>query len=191
MAEVLLTSEKFVKSVTNISDNISSKFLLPAIREAQEMGLREIIGQILLDKCKWCVANNAFRGAFNNDYNESYEQNEGGNAQYRALLAIVQYYLAYKSISEIAYKVSYKIANVGVVKTSDDNVQNASLAEVSNTKEYYATKADVYANDIQNYLLEHHAEFPELGEHQLFKIRHNLHSAATCGIWLGGARGKV
>ena len=30
--EILLTSEKFVKSVTSISDNLAGKYLLPAIR---------------------------------------------------------------------------------------------------------------------------------------------------------------
>ena len=35
MAEILLTSEAFVKSVTNVSDNLAGKYILPSIREAQ------------------------------------------------------------------------------------------------------------------------------------------------------------
>lgn len=191
MKEILLTSEVFVKSVSNISDNVSGKYLLPAIRETQEIGLKRILGQALLNKLKWCVENNAFRGAFSGeDYNEDYATTRGGNPQYHELLDRCQYYLAYKSISELAYKVSYKIGNVGVVKTSDENIQNASLAEMSTTKEYYASKADYYAKDIQGYLLDNRQAFPELTENKLHEIHSCLYSSASCGLWLGGARGK-
>ena len=44
MAEILLTSETFVKSVTNVSDNLAGKYILPSIREAQEQGLKSILG---------------------------------------------------------------------------------------------------------------------------------------------------
>lgn len=55
MAEVLLTSEEFVKSISNISDNLAGKYMLPAIREAQEINLREILGDALTDKLKKIV----------------------------------------------------------------------------------------------------------------------------------------
>ena len=52
MAEILLTSEAFVKSVTNVSDNLAGKYILPSIREAQEQGLKGILGDPLLAKVK-------------------------------------------------------------------------------------------------------------------------------------------
>ena len=42
MAEILLSSEAFVKTVTSISDNLSGKYILPSLREAQEIGLKRI-----------------------------------------------------------------------------------------------------------------------------------------------------
>ena len=52
MAEVLLTSESFVKSVSSLSDNVYGKYLLPSIREAQETSLRSILGDSLTDRLK-------------------------------------------------------------------------------------------------------------------------------------------
>ena len=50
MAEILLSSEAFVKSVTSASDNLSGKYILPSLREAQEIGLRGILGDDHLAK---------------------------------------------------------------------------------------------------------------------------------------------
>ena len=52
MAEYLLTSEKFVKEVSSISDNLAGKYVLPSIREAQEVSLKSILGSCLLNKLK-------------------------------------------------------------------------------------------------------------------------------------------
>ena len=50
--EYLLTSEDIIKSCTNISDNLSGKYLQGAIREAQETALRDVLGSCLLDALK-------------------------------------------------------------------------------------------------------------------------------------------
>ena len=55
MAEILLSSEAFVKSVTSVSDNLSGKYILPSLREAQEIGLKGILGDSLLSKLKTLV----------------------------------------------------------------------------------------------------------------------------------------
>ena len=52
MAEFLLTSEKFVKEVSSISDNVAGKYIQPSIREAQEVWLKSIIGSNLLNYIK-------------------------------------------------------------------------------------------------------------------------------------------
>jgi hypothetical protein len=52
MAEILLTSEKFVKSVTNISDNLEGKYLQAGIREAGDIYLENILGSSLLSALK-------------------------------------------------------------------------------------------------------------------------------------------
>lgn len=176
MAEILLSSENFIKSVTNISDNVAGKYILTSLREAQEVGLKNIIGESLLEKLKALVKN------------EKIDAQE--NIRYKYLLDKCQYYLAYMTIVEIVYKVSYKIGNAGVVKTTDDNLQVATFDEIIAQKEYYQSKADFHCMEVQNYILQDMVDYPEVDENLCRKIHATLHSAATCGFFLGGARGK-
>lgn len=173
---VLLTNETFIKGLTNISDNISSKYIVSSIREAQDIGLTSILGSNLTAALIAKVADNSIALP--------------ENAAYAALLDSAQYYIAYKAISELVVKVAYKISNAGVVKTSDENVQNASEGEVMRQRGYYQSKADYYANTLQRHICEHRTDFPELRESDLYRIKSNLKSAATCGIFLGGAYGS-
>ena len=52
MTEILLSSERFIKEVTSVSDNLAGKYLLPSLREAQEVALRGILGDCLLERLK-------------------------------------------------------------------------------------------------------------------------------------------
>ena len=177
MAEILLSSEAFVKSVTSASDNLSGKYILPSLREAQEIGLRGILGDDLLAKLKVLIKNGTL-------------ETESGGAD-KILVDHCQYYLAYMTIVEVTNKVSYKIGNFGVTKTSDENLQVASQDEIAKMQYYYQSKADACCLDLQNFLLEHRKDYPELTENSCHKIESNLHSAASCGIFLGGARGRI
>ena len=176
MAEVLLSSEAYVKSVTNISDNVAGKYILTSLREAQEVRLKSILGDCLLEKLK--------------DLVRSEEIDKEENARYKNLIDKCQYYLAYMTIVELVYKVSYKIGNAGVVKTADENLQVASFEEIVAQKEFYQGKADFYCMGLQNYILENKSLYPEVDECTCRRIHSNLHSAASCGFFLGGARGK-
>lgn len=176
MADILLTSEKFVKETTSISDNLNAKYLRPSIREAQEVGLKGIVGTALLEKLKELVADGTINGL--------------ANTAYKDLLDRAGYYLAYTAVTEVAVKVSYKIANLGVAKTADQNIQNATQDEIAKLRYYYQAKADSCCYELQGWILENASQFPELDDNCCRRIQANLRSAATCGIWLGGARGK-
>ena len=172
MAEILLTSETFVKSVTNVSDNLAGKYILPSIREAQEQGLKSILGDCLLSKVKHLFNTDSLEGI------------------YKELVDHCQYYLAYAAIVEVTNKVSFKIGNFGVAKSTDENLQVASYDEIVKMQYYYQTKVDAYCLELQQWLLQNKESFPELTECQSKRLSSNLHSAASCGIFLGGARGK-
>ena len=176
MAEILLSSEAFAKRVTSASDNLSGKYILPSLREAQEIGLRGILGDDLLAKLKDLIKDGTL------------EAESGG--VYKTLVDHCQYYLAYMTIVEVTNKVSYKVGNFGVTKTQDENLQVASQDEIAKMQYYYQSKADACCLDLQNFLLEHRKDYPELTECACHKIESNLHSAASCGIFLGGSRGK-
>ena len=174
--EILLTSETFVKNVTSISDNIAGKYLRPSIREAQEVGFRGIVGDTLLAKLKALVGDGSI--------------SQEANIHYKDLLDRSQYVLAYLAIVEVAQKVNFKIANAGVVKTPDDNVQTVDATDMNAVQDYYQAKADSAVLDLQNWLLNNYADFPELTQGDVHRIHANLYSAASCGVFLGGPRGK-
>lgn len=190
MKEILLTSEAFVKNVTAISDNLAGKYLLPAIRDAQEIHLKGIVGSCLLEKMKEMMKGDKFKGDFNKDFNKDFATTEGGNQKYKDLIDRCQYYLAYMSIVEVLDRVALKVTNFGVVKTNDENVQQASQEEISQKQARYLSKADAQAYELQGWLLRHRSEFPELSGCDCDRIHSNLYSAASCGIFLGGERGK-
>jgi hypothetical protein len=176
MEEILLSSESFIKSVSNISDNLSGKYILPALREAQEIDLRGILGDNLLTKIKDLVADNTI--------------NSEPFLDYKALVDKCQYYLAYTVIARLCVITSYKINNVGVNKTADENMDVVSQEEIYHIQDYYQKKADYYCYLIQHYILENRALYPELDGCHCNKIKANLYSAASGGLWLGGPRAK-
>jgi hypothetical protein len=177
MAEFLLTSEKFVKEVSSISDNVAGKYIQPSIREAQEVWLKSIIGSTLLNYIK------ALGLAKTLD--------DPANVAYKELVDRAQYFLAYTAIVEMTNKVSYKIGNFGVTKTTDENLQVATQDEIAKMQYYYQSKADFCALELQQWILDNRTLFPELDDCTCRKIHSNLHSAASCGLWFGGARGKM
>lgn len=177
MAEILLTSESFVKSVTNVSDNLAGKYILPSIREAQEQGLKGILGDCLLSRLK--------------DLIRAGEMDSLENTYYKQLVEHCQYYLSYMAIVEVTNKVSFKIGNFGVAKSQDENLQVATYDEITKMQYYYQSKADAHCIDLQKWILDNRSSFPELSSCQCDRIKSNLHSAATCGVFLGGARGKT
>lgn len=176
MAEILLTSEKFVKSVTNISDNLDGKYLQAGIREAGDIYLENILGSCLLGALKAKVYDGSIQ--------------EAGNAAYKQLLDLAQYFLAYTAVVQAMQMTDYKIGNAGVVKTPDQNVVTATDEERDRKVEFYQAKADAHAFRLQKHVLNNCDLFPELDACACEAIRSNLFSAATSGIFLGGARGK-
>lgn len=178
MAEVLLISEAFVKEVCSISENVAGQYILPSIREAQDIALRNIIGDNLLAKLKDLVA--------------AGEITDPENTAYKGLLDLApfRYFLADTACVGIAQRVTFKIANAGVVKTPDERVEVADQPDMAKVQSFYQAKADSAAFDLERWLLANAASFPELRECDCMRVRSHLYTAATCGVWLGGPRGK-
>lgn len=174
--DVLLTSEEFVKSYSNISNNVNGKYLRVAIREAQEIELREILGSCLLNKLKALV--------------EAEELELPENGIYMEIIDQCQYFLAYTAVKNLCLTTSYKIDNIGVSQTYDENIQSMSLEDTYNIMEQYARKADYFCHLLQEYLISKKEFIPELTDSQCSCIQANLYHAATGGIWMGGRRGK-
>lgn len=172
MEIVYLTNEEFIKSLAPVDENIASKYLRSALTQAQEIDLKSVIGSSLLDALKYRVLNKRVSGPY-------YE-----------LLQKVQQYLAYATITNLTMIVNLKIANAGVVKTGDQNMTPSTWTELTAIRDYYTKKMDYFCYELQLYLAKNASKFPELDSCACDRIKSNLRSAATTGLWLGGVRDK-
>ena len=176
--DVLLISEDYIKSITNISDNIAGDYLLPSIKLAQDIELEYTIGTQLLEKIQELI--------YNNDISNQ------NNEMYKLLLdKYIQPYLAYATIKHLTPTVAYKLANQGVIRTDDEKSYNITSNEVDKVIDYYSHIANTFKKRLQLFLIANYNEFPELLKWKsLADIRANLYSAAGCNVNLGGPRGK-
>lgn len=178
MNNVLLINEDLIKSVTNISDNISGDYLFPSIKLAQDIELQETVGSHLLEYIQEVINNNTI--------------NSKENENYKYLLDnYIQPYLAYQTIVYLAPTVSFKIANAGVLKTEDEKMYNISFNETSKVADYYKHIANAYKYRLQRFLIANYNKYPQLLKYRsIADLRANLYSAASVNLNLGGARGK-
>lgn len=169
---IFLTNEQFIKDLAPVDENIAGKYLRSALTQAQEIDLKNIIGSSLLNALKYRVLNKTVVGP------------------YHELLEKIQYFLAYATLTNLTMIVNYKVANAGVVRTGDDNMTPVAFADLVAIKDYYRKKADFFCYELQLYLCKNSNLFPELDSCSCSKIRSNLSSAASSGLWLGGVRDK-
>lgn len=177
ITEVLLTSVALCKGIGGIAENVADEYILTALREAQDIELRHVLGAALLDRMKALV--------------EAGEMDAPGNEAYRRLTVYAQYFLAYQALAAVVDKTSFKISNFGVVRTGDEHVDAAPAVDVETVRAKYQNKADAYKLDLQGYILSNRADYPELNENDCHRMRAHLKGAYTGGLWLGGPRGKV
>ena len=177
MKDILFTNADFIRSVTIVSDNLQDKYILSSIREAQDIEFQQVIGTRLYNKLKMMVEDESILFDF--------------NVHYRELLDKAQYFIAYQTLANLTVNSTYKINNVGLNTISDDNVSTPSLSDTFKLAKYYVDKADHYKMMLQNWLLKNKSYFPELLKSAISELSANVHSAASCNVFLGGARGKV
>ena len=176
--DVLLISEDYIKSTTNISDNLANDYLLPSIKLAQDIDLESTIGTQLLKKLQKLV--------FDNDISNQ------ENSNYKLLLdKYIQPYLAYCTIKHIIPTVAYKLVNQGIVRTDDEKSYNVTSNESDKVIDLYSHLSNTYKKRLQLFLIANYNNFPELlNWKSISDIRANLYSAAGCNVNLGGPRGK-
>lgn len=156
-----------VKELTNISDNLSEKYILTAIREAQQTELTTVLGIHFITKLEEAVN----KGEVPERYSELLDN-------------YILYFLCYNVISKLIPIASVKIDNAGAITTGDEKVENLSLDEVFRLQDYYTQKSDYYKMRLQRYLRANRAKYPELD------CTSEIHSAYSSPIFLGGKRGK-
>lgn len=169
MTNTLLISEKYVKTQSNIQDNVWGDFLTPAIREAQDIELQPIIGRPLYKKIL-------------KEVEEKYVEE-----RFKTLIEDwIQPFLLYQTIVSLIPIIGTKLGNIGTVISNDEHVQNISSSERENLEYRYRYLADHYKSELQKYLLANKDLYPELTSTCMKNL--NLKSSNSLPLWTGGVR---
>ena len=176
---ILLISEDYIKTNSNLNENAFGKWLLPAIREAQDIGLKPVIGECLYNKICELIQDNLIS---NIEY-----------VAYKDLLDdYIQPYLLYQTLSNIVPIVNGKLANMGAVLTTDEHIVSLSQGESDLLQNYYQIRSDFYVKRLQDFIKNNRSAFKELDACDCKAIKPNLDSSNnSSGIWLGGLRGRI
>lgn len=165
---IYLTDPDFIRRQTGIGGNVADSWLLPALREVQELRLRELVGDCLLDRLKQAVE-------------------EKSVDIYTDTVIMLQPWLAYSVAAAVAVPITVKTSNIGVHVNADDKVTGIGHDGAVRMESYWRNRADACLVVFEKWILRQ--DIPELGECGCSRMRAHLESAASCGLWLGGARG--
>lgn len=175
---VLLTDEDTIKTFSNISDNIDGQYISPSIYMAQRQDLEETCGTELVRKLQTLIGTGEINLIENEDYKELLDE-------------YISDYLTYATIVKLIPILSFKINNMGGMRTEDEKAYGLSYDEVWGLKSYYSHQADYFKYRLQRFLIANYAKFPELVTYKsIADLQTNLYSAAGCDVWLGGCRGS-
>lgn len=164
MEIVLLVTKQEVESLTGLNA-ADDKYYKPAAAMAHIEQLTSIIGKPLYDAAAADIS------VFSSD-----------------LLFSVKMYLIFQTAANFCQIASNKVSNFGVGETTDAFMQASERREIR-TQSFYQGRADVYCRAIQQYILQHWADYSAyISEAQAEGMRVNLHSYANGGLWLGGVR---
>jgi hypothetical protein len=184
--KVLLIGAGEVKNVTIINSNVGDEYIGYAIRDTQNVDLQGIIGTSLLEKIKELVYNK-IKG-IENDIDDDL------NIAYNDLLEeFIKPYLIHQSVVNILIPIAYKVRNMGVIKTSDNNIGNADMDEIKYLMQYYDNQASFFETRLSKYLCTHKDAYPELEMNDEAWMSKPLigKNFATTDLWLGSDNEKT
>ena len=105
------------------------------------------------------------------------------NIDYKNLLDVAQYYLAYSAATNVIILAAVKIDNIGVVRVNDSGTESVPLSDTFTIRDFYKKKSDYYRQQVSEYLKTSNLR----GE---TSCNTNTYSNSSTNIWLGGPRGK-
>ena len=167
---VYLLSEQRLKA-DFLNDNIASELILPSIQTAQDIYLRQTLGDSLLDKICCLVRENELE------------------EPYKTLLdEYIIIYLEYLAMAELCVPSTFKLGNIGVGQNYDSNVNTQTIQNVKYLESYYKQKASFYENRLTTFIQKHYNLYPEYKT--VSDVTVSSESTLQCGIYLGGTSKK-
>lgn len=146
---VFLISPDDVKAISNINYNLEDEATSSAIRTAQNVYLRDVIGEKLLESLQDMVSGGTI--------------DDSGNTAYKELLDVyVTDYLAYEAMVQALIPISFKIRNIGVSQNYDSNISASMLDNILDVEDWYRTQSIDKCNRMIKFLRKNKAAFPEL-----------------------------
>lgn len=172
MTKVFLLSEETIKSNSVVNNNVDSMYLLPAIDDAQTIGLQPIIGTQLFNKLRDLVADNEISLPENKDYKDLLDE-------------YITPYLINKVTADIQLPLAYKLRNQGVIQNVNENTTISYLKDTQYLIEHYENKAKFYANRLSDFLMANSSKYPEYNSVESCSDMPSDNHAYKTNIYLG------
>lgn len=174
MSNVLFLNATHIKEYTFVDQNVDEKYLLVAIKEAQELHAREYLGTALYDQLISQIDTGSV-SALNTTLLDTY----------------IQPMLKYWTIYEAAPFLNIKITNKNISKKSSDGSSAVDLSELDRIINKVHTKAKYYTKRMVKYLCENSTSYPLYynagnGSDTIYPRS----VAYDCGIFLGNIKRK-
>ena len=168
MAEVLLISEKTLKSESYLNDNVGSEMILPAIQTAQDIKLQPLLGCNLYNTLKQMVL-----------------AEEVPEPYLTLLKTYIKPFLIYAVMSDIQVPLAFKTrANGGAVQANTEYTYNSDRKDTEMIANYYEDKMNFYGFRLTDYLKQNSSNFPEYRINDC-GCNSDLRQGFNSGIFLG------
>lgn len=165
---IYFLSEQRIKT-DFLNDNMDSDLILNAIRESQDIYLRQIIGDSLYNTLSRLIENDLVVEPYKN-----------------LLDNFIIIYLEYKTLSSLCVTSTFKLSNMGMAQAYDNNINTQSMQSVKYLQSHYDSKASFYENRLTEYLNQNINSFPDYKNYK--DITTSRSTTSQSGLFLGGAR---
>jgi hypothetical protein len=152
MTTTLIISEEKLREFTDINDNLDSKLLMNAVREAQDIYLQRLTGTSLYEY----ILNEIDANTLSGNYKKLVDD-------------FIQPYLIYASYWESLDAIYTRPRNNGLLQpTGGENSEKADGTWYNRKREMADNKMQYYGERLTNYLIQNESQFPQLNDNGPF-----------------------
>jgi len=146
-SKVLLIDPTAIKSNTVIGSEVDDAVIRTAVVKVQNIDLQKVIGSALMRKLQELVKLGTISSATN----------------YKVLLdEYIVPYLNALVVADIAFDLTYKLRNKGVIDSVGNNINSVPYSDIAKLTEKHKIIAGEYRNFLCTFLCSNSANYPEL-----------------------------